>query len=456
MKRNLLITILLSAILTACQSKPAVQYGGTYSYGDPEQGCGQVEIYPENDSTLLFHLYVNRGAPSYNNGEIEGRIVVRDDKAEFSQAECTLQFEFYGDSIRIATPGDCDCGFGYGVYADGTYRRTSSDTPQYYTTVAGDKIQFDQWQEPSERPIGSAYYDRIDDRFIAHFPDLVPGAPLVRGKLLPRQDVVEYLSDLSADYPRIYAVGKILGYKGLDLFVIELDYTREDEDSYDNHVENNICLLVYDKSGFALQIDNYMGESERAMHQLCSHYYGEGGESTLESRLTADTTFVCTLHASESESATGYTTPFVHSQRSKLVVTALGGMEATETTDRRYSSPFYDRKFLDAQPWGEVADEGRNQRYPTRNDTWQLVNEEADAFPTIVFFHIERIDGVLTPVFTTSESHDSQVLSRYAVGRTDNDAEIADTAPAADVPLIETSDGDLEILPGGKFRLHRR
>jgi hypothetical protein len=46
------------------------KYLGIYSYGDDvEKGkTGTVFIYPETDSTILFYIDLNRGAPSYNMG----------------------------------------------------------------------------------------------------------------------------------------------------------------------------------------------------------------------------------------------------------------------------------------------------------------------------------------------------------------------------------------------------
>src|ERR1044071_2763340 len=49
--------------------------GGVYAFGtDPDrEAVGSVIIYPESDSTFLFDIDFNRGAPSYNMGLLEGR-----------------------------------------------------------------------------------------------------------------------------------------------------------------------------------------------------------------------------------------------------------------------------------------------------------------------------------------------------------------------------------------------
>lgn len=132
-----------------------LQYGGVYTFGDdnPEGPTGEVYIYPENDSTALFYLFKSRGAPSYNMGSIDGRITVHNGKAtfrkqyEYFENECILHFEFGKDSLTvIEDENNCDCGFGYGVYINNTFKRTSSEIPQYYTTMTNEKVYFARQQ----------------------------------------------------------------------------------------------------------------------------------------------------------------------------------------------------------------------------------------------------------------------------------------------------------------------
>ena len=46
--------------------------GGTYSFGDNiETGpVGSVKVYPLSENAALFFLDINRGAPSYNSGQL--------------------------------------------------------------------------------------------------------------------------------------------------------------------------------------------------------------------------------------------------------------------------------------------------------------------------------------------------------------------------------------------------
>lgn len=80
-----------------------------------------------------FTLFCCRGAPSYNIGEMSGRMTIdRDmgvytysDKAGLSEEPCHLVFMFAPETVEVRQLGmDFDCGFGFGVYASGVYTRT--------------------------------------------------------------------------------------------------------------------------------------------------------------------------------------------------------------------------------------------------------------------------------------------------------------------------------------------
>ncbi len=73
-------------------------------------------------SELKFSLELNRGAPSYNSGEMSGELIVKNDLAIYQPSElprCTMTFAFTGRTVKVQQSGsDSDCGFGYGVMAD--------------------------------------------------------------------------------------------------------------------------------------------------------------------------------------------------------------------------------------------------------------------------------------------------------------------------------------------------
>lgn len=125
--------------------------GGQYSFGaNIDKGSiGLVYVYPESDSTVLFFIDVNRGAPSYNMGNLYGRLKVKSGVGVFTKniagekKSCVLEFKFQSNNLNILTLADNDnCGFGYAVFADGTYKRSSKKIPQYFISMTGEKHFF--------------------------------------------------------------------------------------------------------------------------------------------------------------------------------------------------------------------------------------------------------------------------------------------------------------------------
>src|SRR5689334_3486965 len=97
------LTILVSLFLFGNGKELRTQkFGGSYSYGkDIEKGrIGWAEIYPETDSTILFYLELNRGAPSYNMGQLYGRLLIKDNAGIYYSIDqhnsigCKLHFTF--------------------------------------------------------------------------------------------------------------------------------------------------------------------------------------------------------------------------------------------------------------------------------------------------------------------------------------------------------------------------
>jgi hypothetical protein len=129
-----------SALLTA-------SYAGEYNWGDPKrkEAGGTLYVYPESDSTVLVALDISNGPPAFHLGNLYRRVVVRRgvgrcafESTEYTQ-NCRLRLAFSPQSVVIETEqGHGECGFGQGVSADGTYRRTSSAVPQYFTDGSGE------------------------------------------------------------------------------------------------------------------------------------------------------------------------------------------------------------------------------------------------------------------------------------------------------------------------------
>jgi hypothetical protein len=122
------------------------KYGGTFSYEKGKvNGSGKILIYPETDTTVLFYIDVNRGAPSYNMGSLYGRLKIINGQGNYESKDkgsrWTLQFS--KNRITIGTVAESyDCGFGNGVTADGIFEQTSKIIPDYFVNGEGTKYYF--------------------------------------------------------------------------------------------------------------------------------------------------------------------------------------------------------------------------------------------------------------------------------------------------------------------------
>ena len=125
--------------------------GGKYEFGeDIEKGpIGLVSVYPLTDTTALFYLDVNRGAPSYNMGLLAGQMKISNNigiynsKSTDNEKGCVIKFTFGNNKLEVSTDAKKDdCGFGFNVYADNTYKLVDSKIPEFYISGEGDTILF--------------------------------------------------------------------------------------------------------------------------------------------------------------------------------------------------------------------------------------------------------------------------------------------------------------------------
>lgn len=128
-------TILCAALLAVAQPGGAPtprSVTGTYAWtGRDHAGC-TVKVAPAGRDRIRYDLDCNRGGPSYNQGSDAGELRLAGGVAVRKMARCELRFRFQGERLVVAQTGsDADCGFGAGVYAGGTYRRTSRRTPSF-------------------------------------------------------------------------------------------------------------------------------------------------------------------------------------------------------------------------------------------------------------------------------------------------------------------------------------
>lgn len=141
-------------LLTGYTPNPGLkttQYAGKYSYGRIASSgrAGELILFPESDSTMLFHLRLDRGAPSHNTGETYGRLTVRDDVGKYTMIdtlnmfECSLTFYFDKRKVIINYERNHDkCGYGFKVDADGEYRRKNKKVIPAFVDAGGNLIRF--------------------------------------------------------------------------------------------------------------------------------------------------------------------------------------------------------------------------------------------------------------------------------------------------------------------------
>jgi hypothetical protein len=314
---------------------------------------------------------------------------------------------------------------------------------------------------------------RINEQFISLFPDMVLGKYIESDEYskreIPREMVVKFLPDFLDGEPYLaitmYAIGKILNHKGYDLLLCGWEYWRPDEDTYDNHTYGHQYLLMF-KNGepIPITLDNYK-YTERQYFSMSYNYYGEGGEATGQMYFDTDTTIVSHSYASEQTSATGYSTPLISTREYRIALNINGELETIEANKQEFSSPFYDRNYLKEQNWDKIDDKGYNGQFPTKDNNWHLhtVNYYGNSSltnpPVKAYLHIERINGELIPIFETYIN--DELIDRYLVGQPRNATQIEkDYSTRTEILkcpiIIKISDGDVELLPNGKFYLQTK
>jgi len=312
--------------------------------------------------------------------------------------------------------------------------------------------------------------DSIDyEAFKSYFSDLTLGKKHDTGNRLPNHPFIkDYFTaeftpeDIQSGAKlEIYAVGKITGYKGLDLYILEEIDIRPDEDSYDNHSDNNRFLMVV-KDGKPLK--NKEDNFSELRYAFNYSYYGEGGEGEYTCYFDIDTTIIAIEYRAESESATGFSTPIVSNKEYRWTIKENGDKELLEVIRLEFSSDFYHESFIkkNKQYW-DSNDSYRN--YPSEDHKLWIYekltlfeNIELMNFPMNIHFCYREIDGQLRLVFESAAEENNKLIDSYIWGsskRKENDnIESTKRCKLLKCPfIIKTSDGNIEITPDGKFFL---
>lgn len=136
----------------AAAALATTRYAGEYRWreADKDDMGGTLTVYPESDSTILFQVDANGGAPAYNMAGVFGRAHLRGDTATyFGKAPedahgCRLKIGFSPKAAKVilVSQGENDCYFGGSFTPEATYRRTSHTVPQQVISDGNDTLRF--------------------------------------------------------------------------------------------------------------------------------------------------------------------------------------------------------------------------------------------------------------------------------------------------------------------------
>lgn len=185
--------LLFLCIITVTEAQ--ADYTGNYHFqskvyydkdSEIKPGKDELDLGRMGDLTLLkidsfnykFWLSANRGWPSYNQGNLDGIISVKDGKAifsvlqEYSDSACKINFRFYNNYVKVdQLSTDNDCGFGMNVYADGRYpkknanRLKNKDLENMYIDYTKYKVQSDKtylYEDGAGSTVKKQYFIKSD------------------------------------------------------------------------------------------------------------------------------------------------------------------------------------------------------------------------------------------------------------------------------------------------------
>lgn len=126
---------LLLALMLLPLTSVAQNFTGSWEYHGPAES-GMWLKTEQHGKDVRFQLELQRGAPSYNSGWIEGEFQLHGTQGVFSSdldsGRCDISFRFSQKYVEISQDNNgYQCGFGYNVYAIGTLRLKSKQKPKF-------------------------------------------------------------------------------------------------------------------------------------------------------------------------------------------------------------------------------------------------------------------------------------------------------------------------------------
>ncbi len=115
---------------------------GTYTFGNPddESSSGYLALELLEDDSVKFELNLRGAAPNYPTGTATGKMANAEgmltfvtteynDLATEGDDECKITFTFQGKNVVVEQVNGSEfvCGFGKGVFANGTYKKVNDE-----------------------------------------------------------------------------------------------------------------------------------------------------------------------------------------------------------------------------------------------------------------------------------------------------------------------------------------
>jgi hypothetical protein len=113
----------------------AAQANGTYEYRDNEiriLALGHNKLRIQMD---LIYAFKSSDGPTAHTGQSRGEATIEGDVATFHPegfADCTITIKFLrGNKIRVSEENLLNCGWGFNVTSEGTYRKVRGGKPRF-------------------------------------------------------------------------------------------------------------------------------------------------------------------------------------------------------------------------------------------------------------------------------------------------------------------------------------
>ena len=145
MKRSIINLLLISLISVSFVQVEKINPTGSYILKGKKLKEGEksefgeihVKLITKNKAAISF--FYSKGFPSYNSGSFvdtltfsSNKIIYNYTDQEDSTSNCKLTFTFYKDNVKVLHQADdynYSCGFGQGVIANVTMKKSSSKEP---------------------------------------------------------------------------------------------------------------------------------------------------------------------------------------------------------------------------------------------------------------------------------------------------------------------------------------